>query len=65
MIKWIPRVELKLTPLNIDHLSLNPNAVDFLKEHTGRVTIQIFENPNPEAVRTVTLFREERTHLTQ
>jgi hypothetical protein len=53
MIKWNPRVELQLNALDIVHLSLNPNAVDFLKEHTGLVSLQIFENPNPEAVRNV------------
>jgi hypothetical protein len=66
MIKWIPRVELvDLNALDIAHLSLNPNAVDYLTEHTGLVFLQIFQNPNPEAVRKTVSLRMVSTHLTQ
>jgi hypothetical protein len=50
MIKWVPRIEVDLTPFNIAHLSLNPNAVDYLTEHPTLVNLDIFSNPNPDAV---------------
>jgi hypothetical protein len=50
MIKWIPRFDLNPLRDNSEQLSLNPNAVDYLAEHPGLLSRQIFKNPNPDAV---------------
>jgi hypothetical protein len=50
MMKWVPRVEFKNYAGNMFHLSVNPNAVDFLTEHPHLVSINILSNPNPEAL---------------
>jgi hypothetical protein len=49
MMEWIPRCPI----YNTYDLSMNPNAVDLLVENLHVVNQHIFDNPNPDAVRTL------------